>query len=76
MNCTISNEQSFAIYDVSPTCFGLYIAIIMEAVPKRIQIEKILLNICMCRVKHNIINIMNIIFNFLLPFPLKAIKSM
>jgi len=67
---TISNEQSFAVYDVSPTCFGLYIDIITEAAPNGIQIQQILLNMCMCRVKYNIINIMNIIFTFLTSFPI------
>jgi len=45
-------------------------AIITEAVPKGIQIEQILLNVCMCRVKYNIINIMNIIFILLTSFPI------
>src|SRR5215510_3354890 len=54
-NCTINNKQSFYIYDVSPACFGLYIAIITEAVCKGIQTQQILLNMCMCRVKYNTI---------------------
>jgi hypothetical protein len=36
---------------VSPTCFGLYKAIIKETVYKEIQIQQILLIECMCRVK-------------------------
>jgi hypothetical protein len=50
-NCTVSNNKSFVTHGIPLKNFGLYNAIVREAMHKGIQMQQILSKMCLCRAK-------------------------